>query len=93
MPRFARRGVMTKCCAALLRYLFEELKLHRVCIRCGTGNTRSCAIPQRLGFRYEGLELEAEWVGGRWVDLVNWAILEGEMAPGQAGGPLPPGQT
>jgi ribosomal-protein-serine acetyltransferase len=72
------RGVMTQCCAALLRYLFEELKLHRVCIRCATGNTRSCAIPQRLGFRREGVELEAEWVNGQWVDLVNWAILEDE---------------
>jgi ribosomal-protein-serine acetyltransferase len=72
------RGVMTKCCAALVRYLFEKLRLHRVCIRCATGNTRSCAIPKRLGFRYEGLELEAEWVGDRWVDLLNWAILEDE---------------
>jgi ribosomal-protein-serine acetyltransferase len=72
------RGVMTKCCAALLRYLFEELKLHRVSIRCATGNMRSCAIPQRLGFRREGLALEAQWVAGRWLDLVDWAILEDE---------------
>ena len=81
------RGVMTQCCAALLRYLFEELKLHRVCIRCATGNTRSCAIPERLGFRHEGVELEAEWVGGRWVDLVNWAILEDEWRQSVGGAP------
>jgi ribosomal-protein-serine acetyltransferase len=72
------RGVMTQCCAALLRYLFEELKLHRVSIRCATGNARSCAIPQRLGFRREGLALQAQWVAGRWLDLVDWAILEDE---------------
>jgi ribosomal-protein-serine acetyltransferase len=69
---------MTQCCAAMLDYLFHEAKLHRVCIRCATGNTRSCAIPERLGFRREGLEREAELLGDRWVDLWNWAVLEDE---------------
>lgn len=76
--KFRGRGLMTQCVTALLRYLFDELKLHRVTIRCGTGNKLSCAIPERLGFRQEGVELEAEWVSGRWVDLVNWGILEQE---------------
>lgn len=76
--RFRGRGVMTRAVAALVNILFEELKLHRVTIRCATGNTKSCAIPERLGFRQEGVELEAEWVGGRWVDLLNWGILDRE---------------
>lgn len=80
---FRGHGVMTRCCAALIRYLFEESKLHRVCIRCATKNTASCVIPQRLGFRREGVELEAEWVAGRWVDLLNWALLESEWQAGQ----------
>lgn len=70
------RGLITRCCTVLLDYLFEEAGLHRVEIRCGTGNTRSCAIPQRLGFTREGVSFEAEWVGGRWVDLVVWGVLE-----------------
>jgi ribosomal-protein-serine acetyltransferase len=73
-----RKGVITKCCTAMLDYLFGELGLHRVVIECGTENTRSCAIPQRLGFRREGLKREAEWVGGRWVDLVIWSMLDRE---------------
>lgn len=76
--RFRGRGVMTQSVKALMRYLFEGLTLHRVTIRCATGNTRSCAIPARLGFRQEGVELEAEWVAGRWVDLLNWGMLEQE---------------
>jgi ribosomal-protein-serine acetyltransferase len=70
------RGVMTRCCEALAGYAFDELKLHRLEIRCGTGNARSCAIPQRLGFTKEGVAKGAEWVNGRWVDLVVWAMLE-----------------
>ena len=70
------RGTITRCCQHLLDYLFGELGLHRVEIRCGTGNTRSCAIPRRLQFRREGVLREAEWVNDRWVDLEVWAMLE-----------------
>lgn len=70
------KGVITRCCAALADYAFDELKLHRLEIRCGTGNLRSCAIPQRLGFTREGVAEEAEWVNDRWVDLVVWSMLD-----------------
>ncbi len=69
------QGIMTQCCTALIDYLFDETKLHRVVIQCGVGNTRSCAIPQRLGFTREGVAREAEWVNDRWVDLVVWGML------------------
>jgi ribosomal-protein-serine acetyltransferase len=74
----AGRGIVTRCCTAMLNYLFSDLLLHRVEIRCGTENHKSCAIPQRLGFQREGVARGAEWVGGRWVDLVIWSMLEDE---------------
>jgi ribosomal-protein-serine acetyltransferase len=69
-------GTITRCCRHLLDYLFDEARLHRVEIRCATGNTRSSAIPRRLGFRHEGVLQEAEWVNDRWLDLEVWSILE-----------------
>jgi ribosomal-protein-serine acetyltransferase len=72
------KGLITRCCAVLLDYLFDELGLHRVEIRCGTGNTRSCAIPERLGFTREGVLRQAERINDRWLDLVVWSILEAE---------------
>ena len=75
-PEKQGQGVVTRCCAAMLNYLFGELRLHRVEIRCGTGNARSCAIPERLGFKREGIAREAQWVNDRWVDLVVWGMLE-----------------
>lgn len=71
-------GNVTRCCGHLLDYLFSEVGLHRVEIRCGRGNWRSCAIPNRLGFQREGVLREAEWVNDRWVDLEVWAMLETE---------------
>ena len=93
------KGVITRCCAAILDYVFDELGLHRAEIRCGTGNQRSCAVPERLGFTREGTAREAEWVNDRWVDLVVWGILEEEwrrrrnrrLAPGQSGRLRQPG--
>jgi ribosomal-protein-serine acetyltransferase len=70
------KGVITRCCAAMLDYLFDELRMHRLEIRCGRGNTQSCAIPERLGFTREGSLREGEWVNDRWVDLVVWGMLE-----------------
>jgi len=69
------QGIITRCAAALIDYLFSEAALHRVEIRCGTGNHRSCAVPQRLGFTREGVLNEAEWVNTRWIDLVVWSML------------------
>lgn len=72
------QGLVTRCCTVMLDYLFHELGLHRVEIRCGTENSRSCAIPERLGFTREGVVREAEWVNDRWLDLVVWGMLEGD---------------
>ena len=72
------RGLVTRSSAAMLDYLFDELDLHRVEIRCGTGNQRSCAIPERLGFVREGVARESERVNDTWVDLVVWSVLAPE---------------
>lgn len=72
------KGIVSRCCATLLNHLFDELSLHRVEIRCGTGNVRSCAIPERLGFTRESIARESEWVNDHWLDLVVWSMLEAE---------------
>ena len=69
------KGLITRCAVAMLNYLFFDLQLHRVEIRCATGNFRSCAVPQRLGFEREGIAREAEWCSGRWLDIVVWSML------------------
>lgn len=74
------RGIMTKACRAMVTHAFREYGLNRVEIRCGTGNVRSCAIPERLGFVREGVLREVEWVSGRFIDLVVWSMLARDWA-------------
>jgi len=54
------RGIVTRAVRALLDYAFQDLDLHRVEIRCASGNTGSQGIPDRLGFKKEGTLRAAE---------------------------------
>jgi len=82
------KGIITQCCSTMLDYLFDEMRLHRVEIECGTGNLRSCAIPERLGFVREGITRDGEWLNDRWTDLVVWSMLEDDWR-GRRGGISP----
>lgn len=72
------KGLMTKAVTALVDHAFTAWKLHRVEIRCAPGNTKSRAIPERLGFKVEGTLREVEWLYDRHVDLVVYGMLARE---------------
>ena len=75
---FQGRGLMTRSCAALVEHAFRELRLNRVEIYCAVENVRSRRIPERLGFREEGVFRQAEWLHDRFIDLVGYAMLAEE---------------
>jgi ribosomal-protein-serine acetyltransferase len=72
------RGIVTRGCAALLPYLFDELGLNCVEIGCAVGNARSAAIPERLGFTREGVLRQREWLYDHFVDHVVYSLLAWE---------------
>lgn len=75
LERHQGRGIMTRACKALLDHALLELKLNRVEIRCATENTRSRAIPERLGFVKEGVLRQVQWLHNRYVDHVVYSML------------------
>jgi ribosomal-protein-serine acetyltransferase len=82
-PTYEGRGLMTDACRALVGHAFRELGLNRVEIRCATANRRSRAIPERLGFREEGILRQAQLLHNRYVDLVLYSMLAGDWGSGQ----------
>lgn len=76
--RFQGRGFVTRACEALVAHAFAGLGLNRVEIHCAVDNARSRAIPERLGFRQEGVLRQVERVGDRFVDHAVYAMLAGE---------------
>lgn len=75
------KGLITKACSILIDYAFSELQLNRIQIRCAAENIRSRAIPEKLGFRQEGVLRQAEKLHDRFVDLVVYGMLEDEWKP------------
>jgi len=63
--KYQRRGLMTRSVRAVTGYALGSLHLRQVEIRCAEGNTRSRAIPERLGFAYVGASPSATHVNGQ----------------------------
>jgi len=75
----ADKGIMTECCRFLVGYGFRTLDLHRIQIPAATENYRSRAIPERLGFRFEGIMRGRENLYGKFVDHAMYALLRSEL--------------
>ncbi|WP_114792088.1 GNAT family protein [Niabella yanshanensis] len=76
-------GLISKAVKALLGFGFEELDLNRIEIKAATTNLRSKAIPEKLGFHFEGILREAEWVNNEPLDLMLYSMLGSEWTKGQ----------
>lgn len=69
------KGIVTNCCRAMFDYAFAELKLNRIQINCNIENAKSRAIPERLGFRLEGVHRQAEFLNHRFGDSAIYGML------------------
>jgi ribosomal-protein-serine acetyltransferase len=69
------QGIMTNCCRAMVQHGFNTWKLNRVTIECAADNTRSRAIPERLGFQLEGIVRGVEWLHDRFADHAIYGLL------------------
>ena len=74
------RGTMTEAVRALVDHAFGAWRLRRVVIEAAADNARSRAIPERLGFREEGVRRDAQRHGDRYLDIVVYARLATDPA-------------
>lgn len=79
------RGIMTRCCRVLVDHAFSVLGLNRVAVPVAVDNVRSRAIPERLGFRQEGMVRDAEWLYDHFVDQVVYGMMRNDWI-GETGG-------
>lgn len=76
--QFQQKGMMTKALKALIEYGFNDLQLNRIEIRVATENTKSRALPEKLGFTKEGEIRQAEWLYDHYVDHAVYGLLKHE---------------
>ncbi|UOB18660.1 GNAT family N-acetyltransferase [Abyssalbus ytuae] len=74
--KFQKQGIITKSVEKLCDFAFEKQGINRIQIKCAVGNTPSKNIPQRLGFKFEGIERQGELLTGNiYTDLEIYSKL------------------
>ncbi|MEV0660551.1 GNAT family N-acetyltransferase [Actinomadura luteofluorescens] len=68
------QGYMTEGLTLVMRYAFEELRLHRLEAQIQPDNHASLKLVRRVGFRREGYSPELLYIDGAWRDHERWAI-------------------
>ena len=74
----AGQGRMTRAVAAVARFGFDSLRLHRIEAACIPDNAPSIALLERNGFQREGFARAYLKINDAWRDHVLLALLEGE---------------
>jgi ribosomal-protein-serine acetyltransferase len=77
--KFQKKGIMSKSVEALCNFVFEKKGINRIQIKCAVGNLPSKKIPQRLGFKFEGIERQGELLTGDvFTDLEIYSKLKND---------------
>ena len=74
-PQARGRGVGTAAAKLMLRYCFEEEKLHRVYLRALAGNEQAIRSYEKAGFAKEGCLKEDVCINGKYWDIIWMAAV------------------
>jgi len=83
-PDARGRGIITRAVETVTAHALTRIGLHRVEIRCVVENARSRAVPERLGFIFEGVLAEAYLLHGRFRDIALYATTATRLAATRA---------
>lgn len=72
------RGFMTASCRRIIDLAFRERELNRLEIRCAVDNLRSQRIPERLGFKREGVLRQGQRIHDGFQDMILYSMLAEE---------------
>lgn len=72
------RGLMTEAAGAVVQWAFRVAGAHRIRVAAATDNHASLGVIRRLGFSFEGISRQAEFVAGRWLDHAVFGKLDSD---------------
>lgn len=75
----AGQGYMSAGVRALIPFVFDTLRLHRLEAACMPTNQASIRILERAGFKREGYARKYLSIAGRWEDHLLYAILDQDL--------------
>jgi len=72
---FARQGFMGAAVGAVVPFVFDQLRLHRLEAACLPSNTASIRLLEKVGFTREGFARRYLRINGVWQDHFLYAML------------------
>lgn len=78
------RGIGTAAAKLMLRYCFQEEKLHRVFLRVLADNLRAIGSYEKAGFSREAYLRESVFLDGAYQDVILMSVLDWEWRKNNA---------
>jgi ribosomal-protein-alanine N-acetyltransferase len=76
---FAGKGNMSAGVTAIIPFVFDTLRLHRLEAACLPNNEASLRLLERTGFKREGLARRFLKINGSWQDHITFALVEDDV--------------
>ncbi|MBT2691759.1 GNAT family protein [Bacillus sp. ISL-55] len=73
------KGIITVSLKSLIQELFNRYSMNRMEIQCAANNLKSQGIPERLGFKKEGIKRAGQFLYDQYEDLVVYSLLKDEL--------------
>jgi GNAT superfamily N-acetyltransferase len=73
-----RKGYATEAMNWVMDWAFLHARMHRVALETNGANEGANALYRGLGFVEEGRLREAHYFGGKWLDIIQFSMLESE---------------
>jgi len=78
IEKMTGKGIVSLSVNKIIRFIFEELEMNRIQIKCGVENNKSSAIPKKFGFTLEGVERQGEKHNFNYIDLEVYSLIKKE---------------
>jgi RimJ/RimL family protein N-acetyltransferase len=72
---YIKQGYATEASAALTKIAFEIHKVERIEIHCAVENTRSAAVPRKLGYTHEATLRNRSFAYGQTANQMVWSLF------------------
>ena len=76
--KYWNQGFGTKAMRLLLKHGFDNLNLHRIFLQVFASNLGAIRSYEKAGFILEGKMREAQYLNGRYVDILLMSVLRNE---------------
>jgi len=72
---FWGQGICTEALKQVVRFAFDELKIHKIFGDNDSDNPASGRVFEKAGFKQEGIFREHVFKEGRYIDTIHWGLI------------------